>query len=381
MRKIIFFLLSAALLTAPCAAAEEPPAADDFSLGCSAAALMEAETGTLLFAKNEHAHLSPASVTKVMTLLLVAEAVDSGAVGENDMVTASSRAASMGGSQIWLKEGESMSVSEMTKCVAVVSANDCAVALAEHLCGSEAAFTARMNARCAELGMADTHFTNCTGLFEDPEHYTCAYDIALMSRELLRHEFVRQFATIWTDTIRGGAFGLTNTNKLVRFYPDCTGLKTGFTSTAMFCLAASARREGVEYIAVVLHDETSQRRFDDARTLLDHAFANYTLVRPEPEGQLSVPVRLGETERVALTPGENAAAVVPRAALGELVSSLELPESVAAPVAAGDALGQLTLRRGDEVLARVPLLAAGDVAHIRLLPVWGALLRALCGQE
>lgn len=187
----------------------------------------------------------------------------------------------MGGSQIWLEEGEVMTVAEMTKCVAVVSANDCAVALAEALCGSEEAFVARMNRRAEELGLSDTHFTNCTGLFEDAEHYTCAYDIAVMSRELLKHEFVRQYTTLWQDTIRSGEFGLTNTNKLVRHYNGCTGLKTGFTSTAMYCLAASAERGGVEYIAVILHGETSQLRFDAARTLLDYAFANYTLVMPE----------------------------------------------------------------------------------------------------
>ena len=380
MRKVLFILLAAALLTTPCAALDLPQESD-FSLGCTAAALMERETGTLLYAKNEHQHLSPASVTKVMTLLLVAEAVDSGAVGENDVVTASTRAASMGGSQIWLKEGERMTVAEMTKCVAVVSANDCAVALAEHLCGSEEAFTARMNQRAAELGMADTHFTNCTGLFEDPNHYTCAYDIALMSRELLRHDFVRQFTHIWTDTIRDGTFGLTNTNKLVRFYPNCTGLKTGFTSTAMFCLAASAMKDNVEYVAVILHGETSQRRFDDARTLLDYAFANYTLVRPQLDAPLSVPVTLGTADEVEARLGGSSAVVVQKSALSALESEISLPESVAAPVEAGQELGTLTLRAGGETVAAVPLLAAGDVEHIRLLPIWTELVRTLCGQD
>ena len=378
MRIIIAFLLAAALLSAPCAAADVPE--ESFALGCTAAALMERETGTLLYAKNEHRHLSPASVTKVMTLLLAAEAVDSGAVNPGDMVTASARAASMGGSQVWLKEGERMTVAEMTKCVAVVSANDCAVALAEHLCGSEEAFTARMNRRAAELGMEDTHFTNCTGLFEDPEHYTSAYDVALMSRELLGHDFVRQFTSIWTDTIRGGAFGLTNTNRLVRFYPDCTGLKTGFTSRAMFCLAASAQRDGVEYVAVILHDETSQRRFDDARTLLDYAFANYTLVRPSLDGARFVPVTLGEAERVEARLDGERAVVVPRAAVNALETEITLPGHVDAPVERGQTLGTMTLRADGRVVAETPLLAAEDVGRIRLFPVWAQLVRTLCGQ-
>ena len=238
MRGSLCILMVLTLLTGPVRAA--PAEGDSFDLGCTAAVLMERQTGTVLYARGEHERLSPASITKVMTLLLVAEAVEAWAVNARDIVTASARAASMGGSQIWLKEAEQMTVAEMTKCVAVVSANDCAVALAEHLCGSEEAFTARMNARAQELGLTDTHFTNCTGLFEDPDHYSSALDVAVMSRELLGHPFVRQFTGIWTDSIRGGAFGLTNTNKLVRYYPGCTGLKTGFTSTAMFCLAASA---------------------------------------------------------------------------------------------------------------------------------------------
>ena len=258
MRRFICAALAALYLTIPALAVETLPE-ESFSLSCTAAVLMERQTGTVLYEKEAHRHLSPASVTKVMTLLLVAEAVESGAVSPDDPVTASRRAASMGGSQVWLEEGEVMTVAEMTKCVAVVSANDCAVALAEAL--------------------SDTHFTNCTGLFEDAEHYTCAYDIAVMSRELLKHEFVRQYTTLWQDTIRSGEFGLTNTNKLVRHYNGCTGLKTGFTSTAMYCLAASAERGGVEYIAVILHGETSQLRFDAARTLLDYAFANYTARR------------------------------------------------------------------------------------------------------
>lgn len=379
MRILITLLLTAAMLTAPVFALE-PLGPDSFDLRCTAAVLMERETGTLLYAKNEHERLSPASVTKVMTLLLVAEAVESGAVGAQDIVTASKRASSMGGSQIWLREGEQMTVAEMTKCVAVVSANDCAVALAEHLCGSEDAFTARMNRRAAELGMTDTHFTNCTGLLEDPDHYTSALDVALMSRELLGHAFVRQFTGIWTDTIRGGEFGLTNTNKLVRFYPDCTGLKTGFTSRDMFCLSASAMREGTEFISVILHGETSQQRFDDARTLLDYAFANYALVTPQTETLPAVPVRLGTAGSVGAVMGESASVVVEKALQNSLEVSVELPECVNAPVEAGERLGTLRLSSGGVTVAETPLVAAESVPRTGLLPLWMRLVRILCGQ-
>ena len=359
MRRIVCAALAALYLTIP-ALAVDPLPEETFSLSCTAAVLMEAHTGTVLYEKEAHRHLSPASVTKIMTLLLVAEAVESGAVSPDDPVTASRRAASMGGSQIWLEEGETMTVAEMTKCVAVVSANDCAVALAEALCGSEEAFVARMNRRAGELGLSDTHFTNCTGLFEDPEHYTSAYDIAVMSRELLRHDFIRQYTTLWQDTIRSGAFGLTNTNKLVRHYSGCTGLKTGFTTTAMYCLAASAERGGVEYIAVVLHGETSQLRFDAARTLLDYAFANYTLVMPET-GAPDVPVSLGTASAVRAACDGAGTILIEKARQKELSAVYELPEKVSAPVAAGQLLGTLRYVAGGETVASVPIYAAEAV--------------------
>ena len=341
--------------------------------------LMERSTGEVLLEHNAHERLRPASVTKVMTLLLVAEAVESGAVSPDDPVTASRRASSMGGSQIWLEEGETMTVAEMTKCVAVVSANDCAVALAEALCGSEEAFVARMNRRAGELGLSDTHFTNCTGLFEDPEHYTSAYDIAVMSRELLRHDFVRQYTTIWQDTIRSGAFGLTNTNKLVRHYSGCTGLKTGFTTTAMYCLAASAERGGVEYIAVVLHGETSQLRFDAARTLLDYAFANYTLVMPET-GAPDVPVTLGTASAVRAACDGAGTILIEKARQKELSAVYELPEKVSAPVAAGQLLGTLRYVAGGETVASVPIYAAEAVERVGIGALWVRLAAALCGR-
>ena len=378
MRKFLCILCSIWLLTMPVLALETP-GEDTFDLRCTAAVLMEKQTGTVLYEKNPYEHPSPASVTKVMTLLLVAEAVENGSVRADESVTASTRASSMGGSQIWLREGETMTVSEMTKCVAVVSANDCAVALAEHLCGSEEAFVARMNDRAAELGLKDTHFTNCTGLFEDDAHYTCAHDVAVMAREVLRHDFIRQFTCLWTDSIRDGSFGLTNTNRLVRYYDGCTGLKTGFTTKAMFCLAASAEREGTEYIAVILHGETSQLRFDAARTLLDYAFANYTLLTPAPEGELpAVPVTLGASESVQVACGESGAVLTDKASASRLTQSVTLPESVRAPVEEGQMLGELTVMDGEEVLARLPLIAAESVRSLGLGALWLGLVKALC---
>ena len=362
--------------------AAAPLPEDTFSLSCRAAVLMERQTGTVLYARGEHEHLSPASVTKVMTLLLVAEAVEDGSVSPDDIVTGGARAASMGGSQIWLREGEQMTVSEMVKCVAVVSANDCAVALAEHLCGSEEAFVSRMNARAAELGCTDTHFTNCTGLFESAEHYTSAMDVAILSRALLGHEFIRQFTSIWTDTIRGGEFGLTNTNKLVHSYSGCTGLKTGFTTSAMFCLSASAERDGTEYIAVILHGDTSALRFDAARTLLDYAFANYALYTPAPEGELpAVPVTLGESDSVPVECAGGGAVVLEKGRLGDVEQSISLPESVSAPVEAGQELGTLTLTLDGEPIAELPLVAKESVSRLRWADIWLGLLRGFAGER
>ena len=273
MKRLLSFWLILVLLGVSGAAWAEPLRDGDLKISAPSAVLMEKETGELLYEKGAHERRPPASVTKVMTLLLIVEDIESGKIALEDVVTASARAASFGGSCVYLEEGERMSVDEMLKCIAVVSANDCAVAMAEHLCGSEEVFVERMNRRAAELGMADTHFTNCTGLFEDPEHYTTAYDIALMSRELVRHELAKHYTTIWMDTIRGGAFGLSNTNKLVYWYNGCTGLKTGYTSQAMYCLAATAERDGVEYIAVIMHGDSIESRNADAKALLNYRAA------------------------------------------------------------------------------------------------------------
>lgn len=356
---ILTALLLCFLLAAPAAALDaRDPAAPE--VAAPSAVLIERETGTVLYAKDETERRPPASVTKVMTLLLIAEAVDSGELALDDMVTASERAASMGGSQIWLEVGEQLSVSDMIKCVAVVSANDCAVALAEHLCGSEAAFVERMNRRAEELGLENTQFTNCTGLFDDTAHYTCALDIAVMSRELLSHEWIKDYTTIWMDSVRDGASELTNTNKLVRYYEGCTGLKTGYTSTAMYCLSASAERDGTEYIAVIMHAESIESRNKDASALLDYGFANFRLCPLTSGEELpDVAVELG-TEASVTPVYDGGGAVLLRTKDAQGLSwSLDLPESVAAPVRAGERLGTLTLSNDSGPVAEVPILAGG----------------------
>lgn len=356
---ILTALLLCFLLAAPAAALDaRDPAAPE--VAAPSAVLIERETGTVLYAKDETERRPPASVTKVMTLLLIAEAVDSGELALDDMVTASERAASMGGSQIWLEVGEQLSVSDMIKCVAVVSANDCAVALAEHLCGSEAAFVERMNRRAEELGLENTQFTNCTGLFDDTAHYTCALDIAVMSRELLGHEWIKDYTTIWIDSVRDGASELTNTNKLVRYYEGCTGLKTGYTSTAMYCLSASAERDGTEYIAVIMHAESIESRNKDASALLDYGFANFRLC-PLTSGEELPDVAVELGTEASVTPvydGGGAVLLRTRDAQG-LTWSLDLPESVAAPVRAGERLGTLTLSNSSGPVAELPILAGG----------------------
>ena len=343
-----------------------PVRADELTLDAPSALLMEKQTGTVLFAKDEHTPREPASVTKVMTLLLTMEAIDSGALSYDDAVTGSAHAASMGGSQIWLKEGEQMRVEELIKAVCVVSGNDAAVALGEHLAGSEEAFVARMNERAKELGMNDTHFVNCTGLPAEG-HVTSAYDIALMSRELiLHHPDIRRFTTIWMDSLRDGQSMLVNTNKLVRFYPGATGLKTGSTSTAKYCISATAEKDGMELIAVILGGSTSDKRFADAKALLNYGFASYSLVTAAPESPLpAVPVTLGtqKTVQTILTPDN--ALLLEKNRAGGLTQSLALPETLEAPIEAGEPLGTLDIfDAGGTAVASLPLLAGESVARV-----------------
>ena len=374
MKRTVFSLLAAFALCVS-AAAVGP------AVSCPSALLMEKQTGTVLFAQDEHTPREPASVTKIMTLLLVMEAIDSGALSYDDVVTGSAHAAGMGGSQIWLKENEQMTVRDLLKAVCIVSGNDAAVALAEHLAGSEDAFVERMNARAQELGMNDTHFVNCTGL-PAAGHLTSACDIALMSRELiLHHPDIRQFTTVWMDSLRGGESMLVNTNKLIRFYDGATGLKTGPTGSAGYCLSATAEKNGMELIAVVLKGKTSDERFSDAKSLLNYGFSTWSLVTVTPDEVLPpVPVMLGVrgTVQPVLT-SENTLLVEKTLANG-LTKEVALAESVAAPVYAGDTLGQLTVRdAAGNTVAELPILAGEDVGHVTFVQMLGrCLARGFC---
>ena len=374
MKRTVFSLLAAFALCVSAAAAGP-------AVSCPSALLMEKQTGTVLFAQDEHTPREPASVTKIMTLLLVMEAIDSGALSYDDVVTGSAHAAGMGGSQIWLKENEQMTVRDLLKAVCIVSGNDAAVALAEHLAGSEDAFVERMNARAQELGMNDTHFVNCTGL-PAAGHLTSACDIALMSRELiLHHPDIRQFTTVWMDSLRGGESMLVNTNKLIRFYDGATGLKTGSTGSAGYCLSATAEKNGMERIAVVLKGKTSDERFSDAKSLLNYGFSTWSLVTVTPDEVLPpVPVMLGVrgTVQPVLT-SENTLLVEKTLANG-LTKEVALAESVAAPVYAGDTLGQLTVRdAAGNTVAELPILAGEDVGHVTFVQMLGrCLARGFC---
>ena len=374
MKKLI-----GALLAALCLLALLPTTADavELPLTSRAALLMEKTTGQILFAQNEHEALEPASVTKIMTLLLTMDAIDSGALSYDDVVTVSANAAGMGGSQVFLAEGEKITVEELLKSVCVSSGNDAAVALAEKVSGVTELFVEQMNNRAKGLGMDDTHFVNCTGLTAKG-HVTSAYDIALMSRELLtRHPDIRRFTTIWTDTIRGGAFGLANTNKLIRFYDGATGLKTGYTTSAGYCISATAEREGMELIAVIMKGETADKRNTDAKALLNYGFSTYALVSAAPEEPLpALPVSMGQTEQVSLTlPEEGVTALVEKGRVSALERRVDLPSSLTTPVAAGQTVGTLTLLDGETEVLTVPILAAEDVPRRSWSGLFAQLLR------
>ena len=367
----------AAFLTAAVLAAVLFPArswAVELPVEAQAALLMEKTTGQVLYAKNEHEQLEPASVTKVMTLLLAMEALDEGRIRYDDTVTVSAYAASMGGSQVFLSEGEQITVEDLFKAICVASGNDASVAMAEHIAGVTELFVEQMNARAKQLGMNDTHFVNCTGLPAEG-HVTSAWDIALMSQELiLHHPDIRRFTTIWMDTLRGGSFQLSNTNKLIRFYDGATGLKTGSTDAAGFCISATAERDGMELIAVIMKGQTADKRNTDAKALLNYGFSTYALAEIAPQEPLApVPVRLGAEDAVQPVLPSGSTLLVEKTKAGQLTQSVELPAEVEAPVAAGQALGTLTVRAGDEVLLELPLQAEQAVEKLS----WGGMLTRL----
>lgn len=361
-------LVTALLLLPGIAQADELPmkAEAPITLTSPSAILCEASTGQVIFEKNADERRPVASVNKVMTILLTLEAVDEGRVSLEDQVTVSPRAASMGGSQAFLDAGERYKLSELLKTVIVASANDSAVALAEHLAGTEESFVRLMNTRAEELGLTNTHYANCTGL-PAQEHYTTARDVAKLSAQLDLHPIYYRYSTIWMDEIkhRGGRVtSLTNTNRLIRFYPGCDGYKTGSTNEARYCVSATAKKEGMRLIAVVLGTPAGQTRFDEARAMLEYGFANVQLVTPIAQGQalgMTVPVRLGGRDEVSVLSGGTCSLLERRGEKNALSLEAALVEKVNAPVYAGDVLGEIRVKRGDEVVAVVPAVAGEDV--------------------
>ena len=369
---MVLVLLALAVLPFPVSAA-------GLQVAGKSSVLMDVATGTVLQENNAHEPLAPASVTKIMTMLLIMEAVDSGKITMEDAVTASETAAGKGGSQIYLKAGETMTVSDMLKSIAVSSANDCACAMAEHLAGSEEAFVEQMNRRAKELGMENTHFVNCTGLDDGADaaqHRTSAYDIALMSRELMgNHPDIKKFTTIWMDTVRDGAFGLSNTNKLIRFYQGATGLKTGFTSGAGYCLSATAEREGMELIAVVMGADTSANRNTACKQLLDYGFANFALIQPELTDPEPIMVKLGKKDTVEGVLEDGSDMLIDKSQKASVTMDLSVEECVEAPVEKGQRLGTLTVRSGEQVLKEIPLVASESVDRLSYWDLFGKVVK------
>ena len=369
---ILCLLLCAGLLPAQAAG----PAVD-----AKAVVLMEKTTGEVLYEEQAHQALEPASVTKVMTLLLIMEALDAGTITQETMVPVSADAAGMGGSQVYMKEGEEFSVHDMLKAIAVASGNDACVAMAEYLAGSEASFVEKMNQRAQELGMEDTVFLNCTGLPAEG-HVTSAYDIALMSRELiLHHPDIRTYTTIWMDTLRDGAFQLANTNKLIRFYDGATGLKTGSTDSALYCLSATAEKEGMELIAVVLGSPTSNDRFEAAKALLNYGFAGWSLVTAAPSEPLSpIPVSLGTAESVQPILAEDSQILLSKGEAAKVTTTLTVEESLQAPVEQGQQVGTLHVQVDGQTKQSIPLVAQEAVPRLTLWQVYQRMLTTLfCG--
>ncbi len=359
MKKFVSLILCSLFVFSTCPVKADAPA---LSISAKSALLMEASTGRILFEQNIHEAMPPASVTKIMTMLLIMEAIENGQITFDTVVTASENAKRMGGSTIYLDTGEQMTVYDLMKGIAVASGNDACVAMAEHLAGSEAEFVRRMNERAASLGMQNTHFVNCNGLDADG-HVTSAYDIALMSRELLKHERIFEFTTIWVDSLRGGEFGLANTNKLIRFYDGANGLKTGSTNGALYCLSATAKRDDMQLIAVIMGAPSTKERFDSARALLDFGFATYAIARTT---DTETPVYITKVEKgvrsdVPLRCGAAFSVLLEKAKQNLVETRIEAAEFLSAPVMEGDAAGKVVFYVGEEILGEVPLVAAESI--------------------
>ncbi len=383
MKRITGIILTAALVISMLcigAAAQELPDMK-VEVNAKSAVLMEASTGEILMSKNAHEKVWPASVTKIMSLLLITEAVDQGKIALTDVVTVSREASQKGGSQIWLKEGEQMTVDDLLKATAVASANDACSALGEYIAGSDTAFVKMMNDRAKELGMNDTNFENCTGLDDTAEnHVTSAYDVAIMSRELIKHERIRNYTTIWTDTLRGGETQLVNTNKLIRFYKGATGLKTGTTSKAGCCVSATAERDGLSLIAVVMGSDSSDDRFSGARAMLDWGFANYSLVELAVEPSLITDVNVlgGTTDKITPQVTEKKFAVVEKGEEDKIASVPELSIDVEAPVEQNQVLGTVKFMLGETEVGSINLCAPEAVEKMSFSDYLIRFITSLC---
>lgn len=374
MKKLLSVFLSVIMvfpLGMPAVFAEENP---QMALSAKSAILIEPSTGQILFEQNAHDRLPPASVTKIMTMLLVMEALDNGQCKPDDMVRTSALAASMGGSQVFLEENEEMSVNDMLKAVAVASGNDAAVALAEFIGGSHENFVAKMNERAKELGMNDTTFVNCNGL-DDPNHLTSAYDIAQMSRELIKHPQIFNYTSIWMDSLRGGQFGLVNTNKMIRFYSGATGLKTGSTSVAGFCVSVSAKRDDMDLIAVVMGAPSSKERFADATKLLDYGFANYAISKSlVSEDELpNVPVAKGRQDSVKVGLSQDFNMLLEKSKMNSIEKNITLPESVSAPIHENDKIGEVEFFIDGASIGKSDIVAKTSVESLGLFGMFTKL--------
>ena len=360
MKKVICFFICVCFMMQSVAVFAEGNT--DLGLNAKSAILMEESTGNILYESNPDERLPIASVTKVMTMLLIMEAVDSGKISLDDMVTVSENAMSYGGSTMFLETGEQLTVNDMLKGIAVASANDGCVAMAEHLAGSESAFVDMMNEKAKELGMENTHFMNTNGLDED-DHYSSARDVAIMSRELMKHETIFNYTSIWMDTLRGGKFQLANTNKLIRFYDGANGLKTGSTSKALCCLSAAAKRNDMQLIAVVLGAPTSAERFASAKSLLDYGFANYavnTQITAGDEVQ-NIAVEKGVDKEVGVVAGDSCSTLVKKGQEDNITKEIKIDETITAPIEAGQKIGTMTISRDGEVIADIDLNASSAV--------------------
>lgn len=378
IKKLSLALIIAIIFTAVPVFSVDVNAVTEETITAPSAVLMETSSGKILFEKNPHEQRPCASITKVMTMLLVCEAIDSGKLSLDDTITASAHAASMGGSDIWLEEGETMSANDMIKATVVASANDAAVALAEHLCGSEEVFVQKMNEKANQLGMKDTVFKNCNGLDEDG-HITSAYDVAVMSRELMKHEMIFDYTSIWLDNLRDGKTQIVNTNKLLKTYKGITGLKTGTTNDAGCCMAASATRGDMSLVAVVLGCNSGKERFSDAAALLDYGFANFSVTQLKAPDDLPKTIKVdnGMQKNIGIGCDINSSIVLDKNSGSKIVSKIDLPESIEAPVESGQKLGTVTYSLDGNAVKSFEITALQDAEKISFASVFSVLLNSI----